>query len=257
MGLPTCSVEKSICSFLEFHNLILQNWSKLRIGRAIYRGNGNFYHRLVPGVGRKKGPSQSQEKLLRYEKVVFDEFKRGVGAYKGVVPKNDFELLALAQSHGLPTRLLDWTENPYFALYFAVATHKNKDGRVTMYRSSKRLPQTRIDKGKPFNNTKLHIYTPQSISARIRAQRGIFTLHPNICNGLDDEYMERYLPKNSKDWKLDSVKIDSKYKPEIRKQLYKIGIHEEMLFPDLDGFSRHVAWKHFAFSKHSRGHARD
>ncbi len=43
------------------------------------------------------------------------------------VPKNPWDLMAIAQHFKLPTRLLDWSKNPHVALWFAVASEPEDD----------------------------------------------------------------------------------------------------------------------------------
>jgi len=78
----------------------------------IFRGLSNATWKLVPKAGRPdfKGNDQA----------LFESWKLKAIEYLSIRPDSDWDWLAIAQHHGLATRLLDWTTNPLNAAYFAV-----------------------------------------------------------------------------------------------------------------------------------------
>ncbi|MEL6524895.1 MAG: FRG domain-containing protein [Chloroflexota bacterium] len=84
------------------------------------RGQKDKKWSLVPSLYRTS--EYKPYSWLHREESLLGEFRRKALPYLSHIPKNDFtdlEWLALAQHHGLPTRLLDWTTNALVALYFA------------------------------------------------------------------------------------------------------------------------------------------
>ena len=204
-----------------------------RNGLWVFRGVSSLSHELIPSVGRAVHTSKSFE---YFEKSLLDSFKRQAFHYVDHVPENSFEWLALAQHHGLPTRLLDWSSNPLVALYFSCVSNEDADGRIFALRAETKLSDRGLVERDPLTIDKPMKIVPRNISERMFVQEGLFTIHKYPPKKLDDQLRE--------DWKIQFFDVDGQSKRKIRYELYRIGIHHAKLFPSIDGLSEHVTWHH-------------
>jgi len=99
--------------FLEFVALRNDRWT-------FFRGLPCKEFKNVPGVARSdRAPASGWRPDI--EQRLFQDFKAMAQTYESGLNFTDLDWLAVAQHFGLPTRLLDWTDNPLVAAWFAVA----------------------------------------------------------------------------------------------------------------------------------------
>ena len=91
---------------------------------VLFRGIGKASYTLLPSLYRHPSTTDVAE-LIELEGNILTRFRHRSIPYQDRPLSNDWELLFLMQHFGIPTRLLDWTENPFIALYFAITSAEN------------------------------------------------------------------------------------------------------------------------------------
>ena len=196
----------------------------------MWRGISDKTYKLIPKVARDWHLDFDQLKII--EKFLLDHFKIRATPYCENIPKNDWEWLALAQHHGLPTRLLDWTCNPLIALYFACIEDHLRDGAVYF---AKCLNEVDVYKYKsPFDVEEERKWSAHHFSNRLSSQDALFTISKNPLVPFKQGLVYCTIIKASA-------------KKEIISALNQFGIHQGTIYPGLDGVARHVGERFFAF----------
>ena len=161
------------------------------------------------------------------------------------------ELFTVMQHHGLPTRLLDWSENAFAALFFAVRSFdhlKDPEDAVVWILEPLRIAVMKgLALGIPYSdgafpsmgNLPLPFY-PVHRSPRLTTQRGTFTVHPfspqHALVKLALKEVEEGRPSP-----LVGIRIQGDRRAFIREALVTaFGLGEFTFFPDLDGLAREL-----------------
>jgi len=94
---------------------------------GVYRGAGDSRWPMLTSLDRLGGVNPPHTKC-DLEEHVLRNFIRYSRPYVSSDMRNDWELLATAQHHGVPTRLLDWTYSPFVAAHFATLGRRDAEG---------------------------------------------------------------------------------------------------------------------------------
>jgi hypothetical protein len=207
-------------------------------GEFLYRGLSSAAYRLETsfdrwyrGQPRAKRPAVA-EQLLR----AFAQECDGHKELGDDLLKDEERLLALAQHHGLPTRLLDWSESPYVAAFFAFSYTFDADVVLEEYVAVWVLdPASEI--WTPDNGA--YILRPEKHgNERLKSQGGRFTHLVGVFDCLEDYVTEMGSPEALRKILVPTADIEK-----AMGDLNAMQITHARLFPGLDGFAKEAKAK--------------
>lgn len=228
-----------------------------------YRGASCRSHKLLPKLMRD---GKRVEEVFERELRLLTRFRqRSMAYWPAGYPQNDWEHLFAMQHYGLPTRLLDWSENLFVAAYFALSSAEHNHTSHAPYsctpvvwcvdpvRWNRSMPglseygaaihvlttvDEDLDSYRPETKKK-RSKSPVAIfgahnSGRIVAQRGTFIVWGGECKPLEDFAADGGDPTL---WKISLTGDREK----LYRDLQFLGFSETMVFPELTYLATELA----------------
>ncbi|TNE62252.1 MAG: FRG domain-containing protein [Alphaproteobacteria bacterium] len=264
MGLQTHRVN-SLAKLIEIVKRDTAGWTNDGFAKPWFRGVSDAKYKLLPSIFRYGDLSQKEFDITK-------KFRLRAPGF-GPTPHTDRidQWLFLMQHHGVPTRLLDWSESLLVAVYFAVSRVKTAQGakadaaifaidptqlnlaagmgsecnranfpntwaQNSALQTIKIAFGTASDRPIPVFHTPIAIY-PSTIHARVGSQKSCFTLHGTLTSEIEamfegQPFLEAgYLRK----YVLPKSRL-----AQFSDDLANCGVTHSSVFPDLDGLANEL-----------------
>ena len=249
----------------------------------IYRGHSNHKkYKLLPGIFRERvvSPGCTTTEYSQLEFNILNDFISEACRFVKDIPVEDIPAwLEIAQHFGVPTRLLDFTENPLVALYFSCIGSPREDatvwilnepvynkkifleGPLVLTIKSKHMVSKIVSDEIVYQDYQVQhynnpdyiqwpwIYKPHYHEERMNLQSSIFMIWGSDRRPLTEfvstnEFMTEETVTNQANGLICNIIIPANRKHELLNQLNLCGINEKFIYPGMDGIGRYINQKY-------------
>jgi len=235
---------RSVGEFIDRATAVADRWCEEQHFAPWFRGQPRASDELLPSIYRNKNRNLNELDCR------FDFRLRAYPFLEGVArePQSEWEWYFLMQHHGLPTRLLDWSESALVALYFAVIDIRFKSNPVVWmldpWAINERIARLgarifgaedrELQQYLPADDAGAIPLEPISLQAPyasrcIAAQKGCFTLHGSARKPLDAYAQLSHF--------LHRIPFSRRHQPQMLAQLAVAGVTKTAVFPDLSNLA--------------------
>ena len=247
------SIQDFVGCVLDRHSPAVPTW---------YRGSGDRADKLRPLLYRND--AEDLPAIIAKERDLLAKFRQRSLPYLARDLVDDDDNLLFMQHYRIPTRLLDWTENPLVALFFALTDSRaaqiarsavwllrpvlwnrrflkdiKEEPRVLSAKEDILKPYWDVT-AKNFRDWPLALHGAHN-SVRLAAQKGTFVLFPQTSKDPMEAWIARDNGKEFDRGTLVRIEIPPEAVVGMREALFALGITEATVYPDLEGLAKELS----------------